>query len=289
MTHPAFLAFDTNGLWVGKFEAGYDGATSTAAAQVNSNDSSKIIIKPNVYSWRNITIGNAFKASYDYLRDDESHMMKNTEWGAVAYLSHSIYGTCIGSTCNEIRINNNSAYITGYSSIYDNSSSSYTSQATALGVDGTSTINYFNNISNLSSTTANYTGIYDTSGGSLEYVMGSGSTDSGSSGITNIYSDFFTNSIWNKYYDKYSAPQLTSYNNRILGDATGEMGPFGKSDGYNSSSWYNNFAQINTSGSWLLRSGSWDIGKETGIFAFDDYIGSAYFQLSYRIVLAPTK
>ena len=38
LTHPAFTAFNTNGIWVGKFETGYDGATSTTAAQVNSNE-----------------------------------------------------------------------------------------------------------------------------------------------------------------------------------------------------------------------------------------------------------
>ena len=36
-------------------------------------------------------------------------MMKNTEWGAVAYLSQSIYGSR-----QKVRINNNSAYLTGY-------------------------------------------------------------------------------------------------------------------------------------------------------------------------------
>ena len=43
MTHPAFLAFDTLGLWVGKFETGYDGATSIASAQVNSFNTSRNI------------------------------------------------------------------------------------------------------------------------------------------------------------------------------------------------------------------------------------------------------
>ena len=33
MTHPSFLAFDTTGFWVGKFEVGYDGATTKAGAQ----------------------------------------------------------------------------------------------------------------------------------------------------------------------------------------------------------------------------------------------------------------
>ena len=60
MTHPAFISMGVNGFWVGKFETGYKGATSTAAAQVNVNDASKVIIKPNVYSWRNITAYNSF-------------------------------------------------------------------------------------------------------------------------------------------------------------------------------------------------------------------------------------
>ena len=68
MTHPAFLAFDSNGFWVGKFESGYKEANSTGAAQINSSDSTKLQIKPDIYSWRNITLGNAFKVSYDYLR-----------------------------------------------------------------------------------------------------------------------------------------------------------------------------------------------------------------------------
>ena len=69
MTHPAFISMNTNGFWVGKFETGYKGATSTATAQVNANDTSKIIVKPNVYSWRNITIYNAFLNSYNYQRN----------------------------------------------------------------------------------------------------------------------------------------------------------------------------------------------------------------------------
>mgnify|MGYP005767178893 CR=1 FL=1 len=32
MTHPAFIAFNTTGMWIGKFETGYSGATSTSKA-----------------------------------------------------------------------------------------------------------------------------------------------------------------------------------------------------------------------------------------------------------------
>ena len=304
MTHPAFLAFDTLGLWVGKFETGYDGATSTASAQVNSVDTSKIIIKPNVYSWRSITVGNAFKNSYDYKRDLDSHMMKNTEWGSVAYLQHSKYGS--GAS---VRINNNKAYITGYAAVeeptagYKGGTSIATNrnELTNLCVDGTYTINYLNSNSIVASTTNNYSGIYDMSGGAFEYVMGyttSATTVGGSSGITNLYSDFFTNSIYSKYWNKYntsSSITYTDYNNRILGDATGEMGPFGRktdpdNNPRNNSGWYNDYAHFPVPPTpWFARGGVWSFGTGSGIFSFGYRAGGVDSMLSYRIVLAPTK
>ena len=301
MTHPAFLAFDTTGLWVGKFETGYDGATSTAAAQVNSVDTSKIIIKPNVYSWRNITVGNMFKNSYDYQRNLDSHMMKNTEWGSVTYLQHSQYGSQVN-----VRINNNSAFITGYAgneepTVGYNIGTSIAGnriESTDLGKDGTYTVNYLNTNSIVASTTNNYSGIYDTSGSAWEYVMGyttSATTAGGNSSITSLYSNFFSDSAYSKYFDKYTSTVNTNYNNRILGDATGEMGHFGSEkdpDGgtRNKSSWYKDYAHFAySSNPWFVRGGNWIIGTSAGAFAFGDYAGSAYADGSYRIVLAPTK
>ena len=301
MTHPAFLAFDTNGLWVGKFETGYDGATSTAAAQVNSVDTSKIIIKPNVYSWRNITVGNMFKNSYDYQRALDSHMMKNTEWGSVAYLQHSAYGS--GTS---VRINNNKAYITGYAATVEptlgyNSQNSITGnrvEATGLGVDGTYTVNYLNKNSVAASTTSNYSGVYDMSGGAWEYVMGyttGATTVGGNSSITNLYSNFFSDSTYLKYWDKYTSTLNTNFNNKILGDATGEMGPFGSEKDLDSnirykSSWYKDYANFaNSSVSWFARGGIWYYGTTSGIFAIGSDIGGMDGVVSYRVVLASTK
>ena len=287
MTHPAFLAFDTTGLWVGKFETGYDGVTSTAGAQVNSVDTSKIIIKPNVYSWRNITVGNAFKNSYDYKRDLNSHMMKNTEWGSVTYLQHSKYGSQ-----TSVRINNNSSYITGYAGT---SIDGNIVESTNLGNDGTHTINYLNNESVVASTTDNYSGIYDMSGGAWEYVISyntSSSVAGGSSGITDLYPNFFSDSSYSKYWDRYISTSYVDYYNRILGDATGEMGPFGSeqvSDGTyrNKSSWYKDYAHFNDkSYPWVLRGGDWHEGSISGTFAFSHYSGGIYTIISYRIVLA---
>ena len=299
MTHPAFLAFDTLGLWVGKFETGYDGATTTAGAQVNSVDTSKIVIKPNVYSWRNMTVGNMFKNSYDYKRDLDSHMMKNTEWGAVAYLQHSKYGSV-----TSVRINNNSSYITGYAATEEptlgyaggTSRAGNRIESTALGVDATYSVNYLNSKSLVASTTNNYSGIYDMSGGAWEYVMGyttGATTVGGSSGITSLYSNFFSDSSYSKYWDKYTSTANTNYNNRILGDATGEMGPFGNekdpdNNTRNKSSWYKDFAKLaNSSDPWVIHSGSWKDGVTSGAFAFSNNSGDAYTAYSYRIVLAP--
>ena len=300
LTHPAFTSFDSNGFWVGKFETGYDGATSTVAAQINSVDTSKIIVKPNVYSWRNMTVGNMFKNSYDYQRDLDSHMMKNTEWGAVAYLQHSTYGSKAS-----VRINNNEAYITGYASTTEpttgptsSSTSTCRYESTALGVDGTYTVNYLNANSGVASTTGNKTGIYDMSGGVWEYVAGyttNASTVGGSSGITSLYPNFFTDSTYTKYWDKYTSTINTNYNYRLLGDATGEMGPFESEkdpDEINryKSSWYGDYAYfVYSSAPWFVRGDHWRNGSESGVFAFGENTGDAITYASYRIVLTPVK
>jgi len=301
MTHPAFQAFDTNGFWVGKFESGYNGATSTAAAQVNTSDTSKLIIKPNVYSWRNITVGNAFKAAYDYMRNEESHMMKNTEWGAVAFLQHSDYGSR-----SSVRVNNNSAYITGYAATvettlgYNNgtSISGNLIEATALNKDGTNTKMYNTTTGYTASTTNNISGVYDMSGGAHEYMMAynqSSSSVGGSSGLTSIYGDFFTSTDWEKYYDKYKSTSETLYSNRILGDATGEMGPYGNvtdPDGgaRHRTSWYGDYAYFVTAASpWFYRGGDWYFGVGAGAFAFNNHTGGVNNSLSFRIVLTPSK
>ena len=300
LTHPSFTSFDSNGFWVGKFETGYDGANSTSAAQVNTIDTSKIIMKPNVYSWRNITVGNMFKNSYDYQRSLDSHMMKNTEWGAISYLQHSAYGS--GTS---VRINNNTAYITGYAGTEEpttgpTSSSTSTNryESTLLGVDGTYTVNYLNANSGLASTTGNKTGIYDMSGGSWEYVMSyttNASTVGGSSGITSLYPNFFTDSNYTKYWDKYTSTTNTQYNLRILGDATGEMGPFGSEkdpDGgtRQKTSWYKNYTYfVDSSNPLFVRGGAWNYGTSSGQFAFSNDTGATDNRTTYRIVLTPSK
>jgi hypothetical protein len=200
-SHPAFDEFNANGIWVGKFET--------------TGDVSQISIKPNKSSLRNINVKTMFESSYNYNRKNESHMMKNTEWGAVTYLSLSKYGIN-----KEININNHSGYITGYSSTPQ---ANQTVRPGTTGFTSDITMPYNTEIGYKASTTGNISGIYDMSGGAWEYMAGYvyGYLEKGG----------FANNEASKYDKKYfniypSNNTLTSYNNRILGDAIGEMGPF---------------------------------------------------------------
>ena len=279
LTHPAFINFDVNGLWVGKFETGYKGATSKEEAQVNAVDFSKVIVKPNVYSWRNSTVGNMFKTAYNYKREMDSHMMKNTEWGAVAYLSHSKYGIN-----EEININNNANYLTGYSAVEGTDQSSYP------GTSGTAaniTLPYNTLTGYKASTTGNITGVYDMSGGAWEYVAAYSGI--GSSGFT--LSEL---TQYSKYFDVYSSNStMTSWNNRILGDATGEMGPFYYyADKDELSRYHNNWYAdhsvfIDSTFPWFFRSGLYVDGVRAGQFYFGRSLGDFNDGGSFRLVLSP--
>ena len=280
MTHPAFISMNTNGFWVGKFETGYKGATSVATSQVNTNDTSKVIVKPNVYSWRNITVYNAFLNSYNYQRNLDSHMMKNTEWGAVAYLSHSKYGIN-----REININNNSNYKTGYSALSSTDQQSFPGTAG----DGLTYNSVYNTVHGYkASTTGNISGIYDMSGGAWEYMASYITGKLGSSGFT-------TSTLTNydsKYFDTYNASSaISTYQYRILGDATGELGPFKNyADGDNTSryhsSWYGDVSNfMDSSSPWLFRGGNYSDGVLSGSFYFIKFTGNNFSYAGFRIVL----
>ena len=112
-THPAFTFGDEEiqGFWIGKFEL-----TGTIDS---------ITVKPNLSSLRNQTVS-SFETNimnmknsgnqYGLSTSTDTHMLKNSEWGAVAYLSHSKYGTCTNGTCKKVNFNNSSSMYTGRSS-----------------------------------------------------------------------------------------------------------------------------------------------------------------------------
>ena len=141
--HPAFNYGQTvSGLWVAKFEA--------------SNSGGKIKVVPGVSSWRSITVNDIYTNCLNYNKTLNSHMMKNDEWGAVAYLSKSKYGKNA-----EVDINSDSSYYTG-----GGSGNAYA---------------YVTNVGQ--STTGTVHGVYDMSGGAWEYVAAY--VNNGNSNLTN--------------------------------------------------------------------------------------------------------
>ena len=281
MTHPAFLSIPSNGFWVGKLETGYNQNENTnlpiteenikvwtsSKAQINEEKSNNIIIKPNVYSWMNSNVYNYFMSAYSFNRNLDSHMIKNTEWGAVSYLSYSKYGIK-----DKVRINNNSNYLTGYAANEKDAGSSATENTKWNTSNGYT-----------ASTTGNITGVYDMSGCAWEYMASYVDGNVGSSGMESI----IANSSYNKYLDKYSSSStVRSYKYRILGDATGELGPF-----YNShSAWDEGLSSFATSTEpWFGRSGYIGDKTKASQFFFHSYTGAdRTYAVGSRLILTPT-
>lgn len=160
IVHPAFTFGGANlkGIWVAKFEASMKETNTNDTTNNNDNALQKTVkILPNEESWRYINEGNIFKVclnmkdktDYQLPATANTHQMKNSEWGAVAYLAASQYG--------KVPVKNASG-------------KSYTDE-------GSTTTKYHSYTGNgdykakvAQSTTRNITGVYDMNGGASEYV-----------------------------------------------------------------------------------------------------------------------
>jgi prepilin-type N-terminal cleavage/methylation domain-containing protein len=260
-SHPAFQAFDSNGFWMGKFET--------------TGRTSDITIKPNLMPIRDKNVSTIFELAYNYKRDNNSHMMKNTEWGAAAYLSVSKYGIN-----RKINLNNKSITTTGYSSVVDVIDPNFTGH---YGYLDSETQPYNTSVGYKASTTGNITGVYDMNGGSEEYVAGFIEGMLGSSEFTedpvNIYGS--------KYFDVYSSDASANrFDTRILGDATGELGPFYYyNNKYINNWWYDHSYYVESGYPWFIRSGGYLSSIYGGQFYFSRHTGRNLASASFRMVL----
>ena len=288
-THPAFTlgTQELTGFWVGKFEV--------------SGSTSKITIKPNVTSLRSQTVSSFFTAIQNinttYSLNGDSHMMKNMEWGAVSYLSHSKYGIN-----EEVYINNSSSYYTGRSG--GNVGGSANTVATQYPSNSTSSNKYYSygyytydgkivnydgsigdyvtdrTLGTKASTTGNIYGVYDMSGGAWEYVMGNMVNSSGAFYTSNAGFSTPPDSI---YYDSYTyGTSSTTHGRGKLGDATKEtLKIFGSTSG----GWYSDYASFpNSSHSWFGRGGYYIYGSIAGLFYFYHIPGGSSSYYSARAV-----
>lgn len=265
IVHPSFIndvtvggwSKELKGIWVAKYET-------------TGNMSTGVTVLPATQSWTRITIGEMYTKAESYNTNLNSHMMKNSEWGAVAYLAYSNYGLGYKT---EIEINTSSDYYTG-------------GAATEKEI-------YTTNVGQ--STTGNAYGIYDMSGGAYEstatYI---------NNGFENldIYGNTFATSDKSK---AISTEKVTAYkasnseNDRksnyqlsgeiMYGDAvyetsiieSGDSGAW-QSDGINMP--YNKFV-------FFVRSGLYNYTSKSGIFYLSHYIGIGNPSYGFRLALCP--
>ena len=260
------------GIWVGKFE------TTTNKSSNGAN-----MILPNQTSQRSLNVSTMFSRAQaigtNLNMALDSHMMKNTEWGAAAYLTESKYGR----NGTEVSVNQCSDYITGVgrgtgeNQIYNSNYSSSTI---------TDDQRYNGNIGKLSSSTGNVYGIYDMSGGAYEYVMGmyqdadgnihTGFDTSLNSGFNGYLNDGtqITNGVdlpGRKYYNLY-----TTENSSNIGDAL-----------YETNRWNDDRADfVHSNYPFFLRGGSYVYTSNAGVFNFGVSNGYSSSGLGFRVCLA---
>ena len=265
--HPAFNYGTTvSGIWVAKFEASRSNATSSSAGSNNT-----IKIQPGVQSWRSITVNDIYTNCLNYNKTLNSHMMKNDEWGAVAYLSKSKYG----KQNEEVWINNSSSYITGSAG---NSASAGSNTGTTNDYTSTQGVK--------ASTTGTVHGVYDMSGGAWEYIAAY--VNNGHDNLTK-HGASLANSNDAKTKNVYSTGSSDSYENNYnansgkYGDVVYETSENGNAS---NSSWYDDYSYFpNRSSPFFSRGGCYNSDASAGVFCFYRNYGDSDSLFSFRPVL----
>ena len=238
--------------------------TTNALSQELTNENQQIsypVFKPLTYAYNIISTGDSYTISQEIAKASnfyglnqntaDSHMMKNSEWGAVAYLAQSVCGrNGEGVTINNKNLNNsekNIYAVTGYSEEIPN------------GVSA--------------STTNNKTGVFDLSGCVWERTAAYIANENEH---LNIYgSSYTTLKTSTKYATVYpynasndsSANNWTAYKNSSYGygDAILETSTAGSE----STSWNGGYsAFVFADCPFFIWSGSYSHVEHAGIFAF---------------------
>ena len=242
------------GIWIAKYE------TSTGVKSV-----------PGKLALGSRTIGDMYTMALNFNSINNSHMLKNSEWGAMAYFTDSKYGR-------------NGTDVTS------NGENCYTAGASGATVK----------TNPLQSTTGNYYGIYDVAGGCYEYVTGyiatSLNTNGNSFAATNpsaadATNDKTTSTEYATVYDILSAEASLTSNylinvNKKFGDAIIETSTGVGSTAWNSeTSWFLGF-NFSNKGFFFERGGYHGDSEDAGIFNFYFAKGDKITNKSFRLALS---
>lgn len=285
---------ELSGFWIAKYDASIntdssnpddmeDNGENINGYHFNTDNRNLVLqVKPNAVSWTNMVLSNIDKVCRNLARERwlyyfgnsnnannvDTHLTKNVEWGAVAYLSHSRYGL----NGNQIGINMDTNFLTGVGEEKRQVSNMKIDGSYTI-VNGRATSGHYNNIYGINaSTTKNVYGVYDMSGGAWDYVAGY-TTQFAESGL--LVGDEYNNEYFKKYADLYDEDVSTGYTFSKYGDAVYETSLHGnnvydssRNGGwrFDSSSWFDNFS-------------NWFLGKYN-----ENYIPNDNHYIYYRPV-----
>ena len=324
---------ELTGIWVAKFEAGY--ATSNGnsapkkASSVNYSQTDAWASARNwidgvygstttaikyptfqglAYSMNYINHNDAFSISraltesgniYGLSKSTtDSHLMKNSEWGAVTYLAQSQYGlngTNIYINNANLRNSQPSVYaITGCSGETEDATEVEVKIDTVTNkpvtTDSTKKIyTWTQSNGTKASTTGTIYGIYDMSGGAWERTA---SLINNGDGNLTTYGKSLMNSLINGKSSQYVTAYSVSENkdsgqnnwsaNTKIGDAIHETST-GSEGKY---SWHNDYAFFPTgNGPFSVRGGTFGNSDASGLFYFTRNFGRSNYDVGFRSVL----
>ncbi|MCL2110068.1 IPT/TIG domain-containing protein, partial [Microgenomates group bacterium] len=308
LTHPAFT-FDgdeLNGLWVAKFET-----TGTTAVPT---------VLPDVTPLTNINVAAMFNATTAMTSTDagghgfsgsqaDVRMSNNDDWGAIAYLSQSVFGVCSNKYCTTdgepittMAPEANSTLEKIWNNATGQCASPYNPGRTGYGPDGllsdacvgqvyNASYLWFTEIGQLASSTNNTSGIYDLAGGVWEQQLDNYNNMAGSGGIA-------PSSISAKYINIYTNPPLANSGNDIyLGrynfsphpsTLTFAMGKVIFETGGSQSlsgAWLGDSSiSVDATSPWARRGGHATNAAATGVFAITRSSGQAVMEIGWRLV-----
>lgn len=288
-----------------------------------------VTVRPNVTSWRQIDIPTIVSKSRDLASKHginvDSHMMKNTEWGAIVYLTQSDYGNLnvwnnpynegeiYATSQNGYGMYSYSDTITGMVGTSKDEATNYYAEkilktynanggadigyadiSTAGAVSRTYAKKYspYDSTTGFNgSTTGNIYGVYDMAGGAWEYTAayvnnGSAQVNSYAAGLTGKYANIYPSSTDNG--TDRTGVQSSNYAESIAikGDAVYETSANGNNN--STSSWNGDCSAFPYGvNPFFLRGGNFYHGSDSGVFAFIRDYGGGYFYTGFRVALVP--
>ena len=244
---------ETNGFWIGKYELTGPLASPTVrphqAPNINNDldQLNTVITSIGTYDKYNASDYTPYwtvKQNSHHFSNSATHTIKNSEWGAAAYLSASKFGAGV----NKVQTNTSEESLFGTDPDGTDTGNTYgwfgltgcgpnsdgeeatmyhpgRVDATNLSVEYCmdAAHSYFGTIGQLASTTNNVTGVYDMAGGAWEYVMGSRTAIDGRSGYSSSIDSIFYRPYVDLYQTSDGFGEIKPWSDTSMGNTYGYL------------------------------------------------------------------